>query len=301
VFLAVGTVLFLHETKTRQLLSIPGGTLSDRQPPASSSGLARDLVDEDATAPSSSSTENASVSEVSPLSSSSLLSSTPLNGDELKEREQGQGQEHRHHFTSPRINFTLHHGRSIRGDFMLRYNCLPNYPKRVALPSTVQNTKGLFDFLPEISTNLRILVLGDSLGRQFSQAIVESLVAADIAEETTTNKTSVLPEEAMIFRGGGMARLHMTTPTRGGGFYTGYMAKNLLNRRATETAFTPAVVEKILTDRSYNKEFGDLTNLTKRSFDIMITPDPARLDGIGGDHARELEKTRRTVAQAVWR
>ena len=86
------------------------------------------------------------------------------------------------------------------------------------LPPPLQG-QGILDFATEITSNLRILFIGDSVGQQFSEAMDES--RGMLTSWTRFNKTSDAPNTTRRLNlwgcGGYKEILAMSSPLRGGG------------------------------------------------------------------------------------
>ena len=111
--------------------------------------------------------------------------------------------------SSPSISFTLYRGLKLNYSYIQYYRCDPPTGKRRPLPLPMQQT-GLFDFFIRITTNLKILIVGDSIAMQLSQTF-------DEAVGTAPENRHVLSYYAQTAEA-----LHIGAPIRGGGVLAGY-------------------------------------------------------------------------------
>jgi hypothetical protein len=116
-------------------------------------------------------------------------------------------------FPPRRMNMTLRRGHLTKNSFNKIMTCeLPsplNNRTRQMHPS-MNNTPGVLDFTTFLSTDLKILVMGDSVGMQISQALEEMLGA--------------IPKNRKVYRYSWKISegLHVTAPIQGGGVVAGW-------------------------------------------------------------------------------
>jgi hypothetical protein len=114
--------------------------------------------------------------------------------------------------TAGRIRCVLVHGRPYRHTYST-FACHPQ-PKVVnPLPKSLQRP-GLLDFFPDISTALKIAVVGDSVGVQIAQLLEEAL--------GSQRKHRVVHEETHV------SNLVVSHPVRGGGAFLSFRVNGML-------------------------------------------------------------------------
>jgi hypothetical protein len=113
-----------------------------------------------------------------------------------------------------RISYRLVYGQPYRGTYN-KYSCagMPNVT--TVLPKELQG-HGVVDFLTEVSTDLRIAVVGDSVGMQVAQAFEEAL-GSDVRHRTVYEQTH-------------RENLVVSYPVRGGGAIISFRVNGMLWR-----------------------------------------------------------------------
>ena len=128
----------------------------------------------------------------------------------------------------PRITYKFRHHGLHQDIFIPNLKCSSVLPAnttlqegRLALPLEMTTPIGVLDFSTELSTSLKILVLGDSVGIQTSQAL-EEVVGSKQSSRTLYE----------VFRRFGNTNevLHVSSPVRGGGVVAGMRLTHLLLR-----------------------------------------------------------------------
>jgi hypothetical protein len=124
-----------------------------------------------------------------------------------------------------RISYTLHPKdlQPFKSNFNLHYRCRivegPKIRARRGLPAEMNNTMGVLDFTTSVTTDLKILFMGDSISMQNSQGF--------------EGAAGALHSHRAVFRhiGGGLESLTVSAPVRGGGVVAGWRLTGLLSRR----------------------------------------------------------------------
>ena len=120
---------------------------------------------------------------------------------------------------SSRISFTLHRNRPYQNKFNTGMNCQNQVDQvvRAPLPSNMTvDSPGVLDFTTYWSTDLKILVMGDSVALQMSETLEEVV-------EANASQRSILRENWK-----GHAGLHVSAPVRGGGVVAGWRILHFL-------------------------------------------------------------------------
>jgi hypothetical protein len=119
-----------------------------------------------------------------------------------------------------RINMTLRRGHLTKNLYNKKFSCerpLPLFNNRMRqMHPSMKNTPGVLDFTTFLSTDLKILVMGDSVGMQVSQTLEEVLGAN--------------PKHRKVYRysGGDREGLHVSAPIHGGGVVAGWRMIDML-------------------------------------------------------------------------
>jgi hypothetical protein len=154
-------------------------------------------------------------------------------------------------------------GSSYNESFNPYYQCRVEPGVRQPLYQELQEVEGLFDFTTHITTSLKLLLMGDSVGIQFSQLLEEAAGAS-------VHNRSVLRYSWGLHEG-----LHISAPVRGGGAVAGWRITGMLSRRRENTAlpnsggggWVRSDVEDLL---NYTYITSNGTNVTVQSFDVFI-------------------------------
>ena len=120
------------------------------------------------------------------------------------------------------ISYRLCHGKYYTETFNPYMRC----GDRQSLYAELHNTLGLFDFTTELSTSLKILVMGDSVDIQFSQVLEEAMGVGH------NNDTASSSCQRTVYRysWGTHEGLHISAPVRGGGVVAGWRITGMLSR-----------------------------------------------------------------------
>lgn len=120
----------------------------------------------------------------------------------------------------PIISFTLIHGLEYNNTFDPYYICGPDRFKRNRISThRALNSKGNTDFQVKISTSLKIIIIGDSVGIQFSQALQEATGAHPTDRHVI--KYSWRKHEGV----------HLASPVLGGGAVAGFRITGMLKEK----------------------------------------------------------------------
>jgi hypothetical protein len=171
----------------------------------------------------------------------------------------------------PRINMTLRRGHLMQHLFHKHLVCDPTHLNMTRhMHPSMRDTPGIFDFTTFLSTDLKILVMGDSVGIQISQTLEEMLGGK--------------PENRKVFRYWQKDRecLHISAPTRGGGVIAGY---RLLNMLLMEN------LNKPLPNRGPGWRMEDVHDITHHTYNTT-TPDE-EYTGYSDYHANGEEQPQR--------
>jgi hypothetical protein len=133
------------------------------------------------------------------------------------------------------------------------FKCKVVPAKRDPLPPDLLRP-GVFDFLPEIATNLKLAVMGDSVGMQIAQTLDE------MAGTTQENR--------IIAESGQHDALAVSFPVRGGGVLATFRYNLLLDQKDELHRRNRRL--KLSWNRTRMKEVLDRPMLPLRSFDVMI-------------------------------
>jgi hypothetical protein len=121
-----------------------------------------------------------------------------------------------------RISYSLHpkSSRPYTNEFEPFTKCDLNEKKkgRVGLPAEMKNATGVLDFTTSVTTDLKILFMGDSVSIQYSQGFEEA--AGALHEHRAVLRYSWGTHEG----------LHVSAPVRGGGVVAGWRLTGLLSR-----------------------------------------------------------------------
>jgi hypothetical protein len=142
------------------------------------------------------------------------------------------------------------------------------FTKRLALPPQMTNQTGVLDFVAELSTNLKLLIVGDSVAIQLSKNLQGAFGAS--------------PEQQRVYathkRYGRLHDVvHVTSPVRGGGVVAGFRVTHFLLRAGEHLKLTQgeaggpwsrANVEKLL-NHSYYIHDANATERIQR-FDVVV-------------------------------
>ena len=174
---------------------------------------------------------------------------------------------------SSRISFTLHRNRPYRNIFNPYVNCLKKSPRRDPLPAAMTvESPGVLDFTTYWSTDLKTLVMGDSVGIQLSETL-EEVVSANVSHR------SVLRESWR-----GHVGLHVSAPVQGGGAVAGWRILHFLLARKHGSGlpnhccggWLRSDVHQLLThtysvpEATASNTASGISNSTIQSFDVMI-------------------------------
>jgi hypothetical protein len=121
-----------------------------------------------------------------------------------------------------RISYTLHQqgSRPYKNEFEPLTMCRSGKKKtRQGLPTAMKNATGVLDFTTSVTTDLKILFMGDSVSMQYSQGFEEAAGAQHA-------KRAVLRYSWGTHEG-----LHVSAPVRGGGVVAGWRITDLLRRK----------------------------------------------------------------------
>ena len=150
---------------------------------------------------------------------SNFEQSIRFNGDEL------------HHSThlqlsdvNDRITFKVNSMQPGEGPFRNatmggRYRCTPDVKLRTqTLPLSLQQ-RGMLDFATSIITNLKTLIVGDSIGQQLSEALDESsgMLNSWARFNTSVDDPTMVCRKLLWGCGGYCETLSISSPLRGGG------------------------------------------------------------------------------------
>jgi hypothetical protein len=165
-----------------------------------------------------------------------------------------------------RISYTLHQqsSRPYNDTFNPNYKCPVKIGKRAGLPAAM---KSVLDFTTSVTTDLKILFMGDSVSMQYSRGFEEA-AGAQHAFRTVIR-----------YSHGTHECLHVSAPVRGGGVVAGWRLTDLLrrNRENTPLPNQPGggwVREDVsnLTSLTYNatNDQGEEVSKAVGSFDAMV-------------------------------
>jgi hypothetical protein len=138
---------------------------------------------------------------------------------------------------------------------------------RLGLPAEMKNAAGVLDFTTSVTTDLKILFMGDSVSMQYSQGFEEA--------------AGSLPEHRAVLRysWGRNDGLTVSAPVRGGGVVAGWRITGLLSRRRENKPLPNSggggwVLNDVhnLTAHTYNvtNDQGEGVSETVGSFDAMV-------------------------------
>jgi hypothetical protein len=115
-----------------------------------------------------------------------------------------------------RISYTLHpkYLQPFNNTFSRSYDC-----RRRGLPDEMKNTSGVLDFTTSLTTDLKILFMGDSISVQCSQGFEEA--AGALHAHRTVFRISYRREEGLT----------IAAPVRGGGVVAGWRITGLMSHR----------------------------------------------------------------------
>jgi hypothetical protein len=129
---------------------------------------------------------------------------------------------------------------------------------------------GVLDFSTSIRTNLKILLMGDSVGIQFSQTLEMAMGADPCARK-------VLGYSWGRKEGAGHEGLHVSTPIEGGGTIAGWRINGILQRAGENKPGPNACCggwsredSHKLPRHNYTTTVGKNTTTTIGSFDVLI-------------------------------
>jgi hypothetical protein len=118
----------------------------------------------------------------------------------------------------PKISYKLFRQLQFHGKYGQGYSCQEGIgTTRMPLPSEMQQP-GMFDFFPRISTNLKIIFLGDSVSMQLSQTFDEAVISS---------KHPDVRDVLYTFERDNKESLTVAAPIRGGGVSVGFRFYNL--------------------------------------------------------------------------
>jgi hypothetical protein len=126
----------------------------------------------------------------------------------------------------PRIKMTLLRGHSTQNVYNKAFNCGPSSSSPVALNKTttrhvhpsMNSARGVLDFTTLLSTDLKILVMGDSVAMQISQTLEEMLGGTNPENHRKVYRYTLGEREG----------LHVSAPIRGGGVIAGWRLLGML-------------------------------------------------------------------------
>jgi hypothetical protein len=150
------------------------------------------------------------------------------------------------------ISYRLLHGKPYLHVFNI-FKCRVMPSQREPLPPELLGPD-IFDFLPEIATDLKLVVMGDSIGMQISQTLEEMV--------GTTG------ENRIIVQAGLHNALVISVPIRGGGVLATFRYNFLLDQR--DEFHRRNRLLKMTWNRTRVEEVLDRPLLPLRSFDVMI-------------------------------
>jgi hypothetical protein len=168
-----------------------------------------------------------------------------------------------------RISYTLHpqSTRPYNDTFNPYQRCPILKGKREGLPAAMKNATGVLDFTTSVTTDLKILFMGDSVSLHYSQGFEEA-AGAQHAQRT------VIRYAFRVHEG-----LHVSAPVRGGGVVAGWRITGLLRRKGENEPLPNEkgggwVREDVrnLTALTYNvtNDQGEEASKTVGSFDAMV-------------------------------
>lgn len=112
--------------------------------------------------------------------------------------------------TSRGLAMTLRRGHWQTNRFNQKYQCQGDEAHKRVMASEMKKAKGVLDFTTFLSTDLKILVMGDSVGMQLSHSL-EELMGGSESSRTVYR-----------YSWGDTEGLHISAPTKGGGVLAGW-------------------------------------------------------------------------------
>ena len=109
-----------------------------------------------------------------------------------------------------RVAMTLRRGHWQTNRFCQKYQCRGDETHKRVMAPEMKEAKGVLDFTTFLSTDLKILVMGDSVGMQLSQSL-EELMGGSESSRTVYR-----------YSWGDTEGLHISAPTKGGGVLAGW-------------------------------------------------------------------------------
>lgn len=130
-----------------------------------------------------------------------------------------QHQKINEHTAARRIYIELHRNMSLyQGKFEVSYTCNVDPGVRDDLPDKLKQSPGLLDFATTISTDLRILIMGDSVAIQLANVLEEAL------------GISKASKKVLRISWGDFEGLAASGPTHGGGLVASWRITGMLRR-----------------------------------------------------------------------
>jgi hypothetical protein len=196
---------------------------------SSSSHLSRGGTNHNNTSSNINSSSSSSSSNINSSSSSSSSNSSNSSNGSSSNSSNG---------SSSRINYILVHGRPYRQRYHLGYSCNPRRPtaggrgRPVAddlqpLPTDLQ-LPGVVDFEAEITTSLRIAVVGDSIGRQIA-ARVEEALQPDLNPPRSRRRRHYYRTNRVVYSDTASSAVIVSHPVRGGGTLVTYRINGMFS------------------------------------------------------------------------
>lgn len=153
----------------------------------------------------------------------------------------------------------------------MRYQCKPEEKTRTqTLPPALQG-RGILDFATSVTTNLKTLIVGDSVAQQLSEAVDESfgMLKSWTRFNETTDDPAMIRRQLLWGCGGYCETLSISYPLRGGGLSAYWRMTDIWKTENKGKALPPNEGGG-WNDNQVNRLLDAMPPLANRTFDAVV-------------------------------